>query len=90
MPAYTLRHEAIQYDGANGQHIATEFLGDVELLSDDGQTLTIGIPVWPGTQPLDIPKDYYVLRYYGRTFYQAIPPGDFEQNWVEIPDPPAA
>ncbi|MHC3391288.1 hypothetical protein ACLQ2E_17810 [Streptomyces lavendulocolor] len=89
MPTYTLRHEAIQYDGSNGTEVATEFLGDVQLLGDDGQTLTIGIPVWPSHQPLDIPKGHYVLRYYGRTFYQAIPAADFEQNWVEVPQPAA-
>ncbi|MER6956002.1 hypothetical protein [Streptomyces sp. NPDC000618] len=37
----TDRLEAIQYDGANGQFIATTFLSNTTLDSDDGQLLRL-------------------------------------------------
>lgn len=84
MAVVTVRHEALVYDGTNGTEIASTWLADTILVSDTGQELVIQIAGWPPTQ-YTIPLGYYVLRYYGRTFYQPVSPADYVQNWVEIP-----
>ncbi len=84
MALITQRQESIQYDGTNGTEIANTWLADATLVSDDGQTLRLKIAGWPPIQ-YEIPLGYYVLRYYGKTFYQSVSPADYTQNWVEIP-----
>lgn len=84
MPFVTLRQEALAYNGTNGAFIANDWLGDATLVSDDGQMLRLKIAGWPPIQ-YDIPVGYYVMRYYGETFYQSVSPADYEQNWIELP-----
>jgi hypothetical protein len=54
----TSRLEAVQYDGTNGQSIASEFLSGTTLLSDDGQLLRLV----DGTNDPEIPLGYWVIR----------------------------
>ncbi|MFG3510257.1 hypothetical protein ACGF5F_32695 [Streptomyces sp. NPDC047821] len=84
MPYIVPREEAVIYDGTNGAYIANEWLGDATLVSDSGQVLRLKIDGWPPIQ-YDVPLGYYVLRYYGRTFHQAISAQDYTQNWLELP-----
>lgn len=84
MPFVTAKYEAIVYDGTNGQYIATQWLDSATLVTDDGQTLVLEIAGWPPSQ-FQIPLGHYVLRYYGKSFYQPVSPEDYAQNWVEIP-----
>ncbi len=83
MPFITLRQEALQYDGTNGLEIASTWLSDATLVSDNGQILKLKIAGYPPIT-YEIPKDYYVIRYYGKTYYQAINPDEYAQNWIEI------
>ncbi|MFD5425203.1 hypothetical protein [Streptomyces sp. NPDC127084] len=41
MPAVIERLESVQYDGTNGEHIATEFLDGMSVGSDDGHLLQL-------------------------------------------------
>ncbi|OKK06411.1 hypothetical protein AMK26_10315 [Streptomyces sp. CB03234] len=84
----TQKHEALVYDGTNGAHIAGEWLDDTTLLDDDGQVLRIEVAGWPAQQH-EIPAGSYVIRYYGKTFREALPPDEFAERWAEVPEPPA-
>jgi hypothetical protein len=81
-----VRYEAVQYDGTNGARIVNDWLDDVKFRSDDGETLVFGIPAFPRYQRYEVPRGYYVLRYYGKTFYQAISPVEYAQNWHVLPN----
>jgi hypothetical protein len=83
----TQKHEAVIYDGTNGEFIASQWLEDTTLLADDGQVLRIEVAGWPAQQH-DIPVGAYVIRYYGRVFREALPPEEFAKRWAEVP--PAA
>lgn len=85
MAVVTVKYEALQYDGTNGADIASQWLADTTLVSDNGQELVIQVAGWPPTT-YTVPLGYYVLRYYGKTFFQPVSPADFAQNWVEIPE----
>jgi hypothetical protein len=52
------RLEAVQYDGTNGTHIATEFLSATTVGSDDGQLLQL---VDETQDPL-VPLGHWVVR----------------------------
>lgn len=79
--------EALAYDGTNGQYIADEWLDDVAVSSDDGETLVLEIPVWPGHDLKAVPKGHVLLRSYGKVLTQVLSGPDFAQNWYLLPDP---
>lgn len=58
MQSVVERLEAVQYDGTNGQYLATEFLSATTLGSDDGQLLQLV----DGMQDPLIPLGSWVLR----------------------------
>lgn len=58
MPLITSRLEAVQYDGSNGQYIATQFLSNTTLDSDDGQVLQLV----DGTNDPRIRLGWWVIR----------------------------
>ncbi|MFD3640952.1 hypothetical protein [Streptomyces griseus] len=86
----TERWEALAYDGTNGQVIANEFLGDVSLISDDGQTLVLEVPIWPSTEPRDVPLGYVVMRGGDGALRQIVPPDVYARDWYVLPDPAPA
>ena len=86
----TQRVEALAYDGTNGQFIASEWLANVTLVSDNGQLLVLEVPGWPSPSQIEVPLAYLVLRGGRKTFMQPIPAEDFAENWVQLPDPPPA
>ncbi|MFI1030723.1 hypothetical protein [Streptomyces sp. NPDC020951] len=58
MPFVTSRLEAVQYDGANGQFIANEFLSNTTIESDDGQLLRLV----DGTNDPQVHLGWWVIR----------------------------
>lgn len=88
MPFIAPRIEAMEYDGTNGEFIASEWLGDTKFISDDGETLVMAVPVWPTPEPREFPKGYVVFRTSGSDFNMAIPSEDYAKGYVTLPDPP--
>ncbi|MFF3398237.1 hypothetical protein ACFYW6_06960 [Streptomyces sp. NPDC002659] len=86
----TRRVEAETYDGTNGAFLANEWLAEVMLVSDDGDTLVIEAPGWPEPTRYSIPKGHILLRDGRQTFQQPVSPEDFPKDWVHLPDPPPA
>ncbi|NNJ04141.1 hypothetical protein HHX38_08335 [Streptomyces sp. PKU-MA01144] len=81
------RVESTVYDGTNGQVLASEWLEDATLVSDDGETLVIDTSGWPDPVRREIPRGSFVLRHYGRIFKEALEPEEYAKRWAEVPDP---
>ncbi|MFH8805470.1 hypothetical protein ACH4F6_39015 [Streptomyces sp. NPDC017936] len=81
----TDRLEAIQYDGTNGEHIATEFLSNTTVASDDGQILRLV----DGTNDPEIALDNWVIRRaLGGGLYMYLgtyPDADFKARYAPLP-----
>lgn len=79
------RLDAVQYDGTNGEFIASEFLSNTTLGSDDGQLLQMV----DGMQDPQIPVGHWVIR---RTvsvglflFAGAFSDADYQARYTVLP-----
>jgi hypothetical protein len=81
----TDRLEAIQYDGTNGQYIASEFLSNTVVVSDDGQILRLS----DGTNDPDIAVNNWVIRRaISVDLFQYLgnyPDADFQARYAPLP-----
>ncbi|MGW0942895.1 hypothetical protein ACWD4O_10135 [Streptomyces sp. NPDC002623] len=81
----TDRLETIQYDGTNGQFIATEFLDNTTVLSDDGQLLRL---VDGNNDPQVYLGDWVIRRALGGGQYMYLgtyPTADLEARYAPLP-----
>jgi hypothetical protein len=81
----TDRLEAVQYDGTNGQTIASEFLSATTVISDDGQLLRLS----DGSNDPDIPLGNWVIRRsISVDLFQYLgnyPDADFQARYAPLP-----
>lgn len=82
MPIVMRRCESIQYDGTNGRSIAEDWLANVSLHSDDGQTLVLhGLE----SEPYTVPRGSWVIRSTpGRALMSIHSQADYQVAWAEI------
>lgn len=85
MPAVIERLESVQYDGSNGEAIATEFLDGVAVGSDDGEVLQL---VDGMNDPMVRLGDWVIRRTVqgGRHLYAALcSADDYPLMYAELP-----
>lgn len=84
MAIVTAKYEAILYDGTNSTLLATDWLVDARLISENISEMVIEIG---GFTPVryTIPRGHYLIRYSDKNFYQSVSPADYAQHWYILP-----
>lgn len=78
----TQRLEAMRYDGTNGAEVVAWLNGSADLLTDDGETLTLA---YCGSEYPVPAGGYAIAGGTNHNFHAGIGPDDFAAAWVELP-----